>query len=170
MRLPSQHFLAALLTQMPSMKPLVALAFAVSLSPSLALSQALSVPTRFGTLTGPSSEQITDVLRVNKRPVFPDTKVDNDASLVGKFVVGDTDVILINVPAGNRCPGQYVFVTLKRDDARASNSFGTCVESEIKPVLSGSTITFTMPKLKGSGETKFVYANGSITENGKPVK
>jgi len=91
--------------------------------------------------------------------------------IVRTFAIGETDVVLVmDNSGGTACPVQYFFVTVTlQGTAKLSPEFGTCSDLA-KSTQSGSKISVTMPKMTGLGNAKYVYFNGSITENGKPIK
>lgn len=93
-------------------------------------------------------------------------------SLEKKYVIGDADVILaMNNSGGTACPVQYFFITVSSQNRKANLSpeFGTCSDLA-KPSQQGSKVIVTMPKWSGKGNSKYVYENGAVTENGKAVR
>lgn len=92
-------------------------------------------------------------------------------SFVDKYVLDGKDVVLLTSNSGGTgCPVMYFFVTITSQGAASlSPQFGTCSDLA-RPVLRGSKIIITMPRITGNGDAKYVYKNGIVTEDGKPVK
>lgn len=91
--------------------------------------------------------------------------------IVKTFPVGETDVVLVmNNSGGSACPVQYFFVTVTlQGTAKLSPEFGTCSDLA-KPTQNGLSINVTMPKMTGRNNAKYIYLNGTLTENGKLIK
>lgn len=133
-----------------------------------AAADSTSFSTRYGTLAFGADE----VLAFNGQPISPEVKYDMLAmeTPVARFSIGASDVFLFQQPQGNSCPGNFVFVTVAANGARATNKFGTCYDDNTQPVLSGDSISFSMPNLGGRGKSIFVYKAGVVTQNGRPIK
>jgi hypothetical protein len=130
---------------------------------------------------GKLSTSTDNVLLFNGKPVKPEVQGNNSLSFVEKFQLGNTDVVLVQDNGGSACPAQYHFVTVAASGIRVSPSFGSC--SDLAEVSrKGDQILVSMPGFVGPFESKaaqakaarrkhvFVYANGVVTENGKPIK
>jgi hypothetical protein len=149
--------------------PLAVLALAAA-----ALAQGVS--TRFGKLDVNSEK----ILTFKGRPVNPVVQGNDSLSLLDKFSIGATDVVLIRVDGGTACPALYHFVTVSATGAKATKFFGTCSD-QAEAARKGDAITLTMPGFEGPFESAakqvkaekerhvFVFRNGAVTENGKPV-
>ncbi len=132
--------------------------------------------TRYGTL-----DVDNDVLTFKGRPVKPEVKGSAGLSLLDKFRMGATDVVLVRDNGGTACPARSYFVTVSADGAKVTHSFGTCSD-HAEAFRRGETITVTMPGYQGPFNTAaerakaakekhvFVLRDGAVTENGKPAK
>lgn len=92
-------------------------------------------------------------------------------SLEQKYIVGNRDIVLVmNNSGGTACPVQYFFVSISPQGiAKLSPEFGTCSDLP-KLAQKGLKISIAMPKMTGRGDTKYVYENEIIFENGKAIK
>lgn len=119
-------------------------------------------------IAGGSFEIKESILSFNGKniPVDEDTMY---LSVQGKYNLLNKDVVLFSQGAGgNACPATYFFVTVDQGVAKKSSVFGTCSDiPKISPQL--SQIVVVMPSMQGK-KTTYVYKNGEVTENGKPVK
>lgn len=125
--------------------------------------------TRYGNLQVDSKEPYEAMLLHNGKKIYGEGNYT--ISLEQKFQVGDQDVVLVgHSEGGNACPATYFFVTLKPGNkVEKSPDFGTCSDLvEVKQDAAG--IMVNMPKMNGRGKAKYVYKNGVVTENGKPLK
>ncbi len=136
-----------------------------------------NVPTRFGPL------KINDenVLLYKNRPLSPEIQGNNSLSVIGKYQLGNSDVILIQDNGGTACPAQLYFVTTSASGVKASPAFGTCTDLiDVKPA--DDSVYVSMPGFMGPFEPKaaqrkaakekhvYIYKAGEVTENGKPIK
>ena len=142
----------------------------ISLIAAIGITQAqadeVKIQTRFGEL---KTNKDGDLLFKGK-VIAPAVNLVSSAYVISSYKLAASDVILVSQAAGNTCPGQFAYVSVAADAAKASPAFGTCYDDDAKPVQNGEVLTFTMKKLGGKGSTKYVYENGVVTENGKPVK
>lgn len=132
---------------------------------SLAVAEDVSIQTRFGVLKTNDME-----LRFQGKPVAPAVTFPSSAYVLATYKLGSSDVVFLSQPAGNACPGQFAFVVVTAEGAKATPSFGTCFDDEVKPVQTGETIAFSMKNLGGKGSKRYIYERGVVFENGKPVK
>ena len=89
----------------------------------------------------------------------------------GATQVGPWDVVLVmNNSGGTGCPAQFFFIAV---DSSAKTvvtpEFGTCSDLA-KMTNSGSKVVVTMPKMGGRGNQSYVFENGIVLENGKPIQ
>jgi hypothetical protein len=88
--------------------------------------------------------------------------------------------VLITKSGGTSCPALYYFVTVSSSGVTATGSFGTC--NEAKDIeRNGDSISLTVQGFLGPYEPEakrkkafaethvFVFHNGAVTDNGKPV-
>lgn len=127
-----------------------------------------SFSTRYGTLAFGAN----GVLAFKGRPISPEVTYDKFAieTPVARFSVGTSDIFLFQQSKGNSCPGNFTFVTVTADGAHATKNFGTCYDDNTQPILSGDSISFSMPGIGGKGKSIFVYKAGVVTHNGRPIK
>ncbi|UTH75184.1 hypothetical protein [Chromobacterium sp. IIBBL 290-4] len=136
-----------------------------------------ALPTRFGQLQVNDENQ----LLFNGKPLKPEVQGNNGLSLLEKYTIDDKDVVLVQDNGGTACPATYYFATVSKARVSATPGFGTCSDL-IKVKQDGVVLTVSMPGYKGEFESKasqkkagkekhlFVYKDGRVTENGKPVK
>lgn len=166
------------------LKPLIGLLLlTLSITPAFAE----KIKTRFGELS--VVNRLVDdgdaILRLNGKPVQPTVEGNNGLSFIKVFQIGATDVALIQDNGGTGCPALYYFVTLSAAGTRVSPQFGSCSDL-VDTKLNGQQIQVTMPgfltavqeadmtraqrnKVWAQKKT-FTYRNGTVYENGKPVK
>ncbi len=133
--------------------------------------------TRFGALTINEEK----VLLFRGTPVSPEVKGNASLSVIEKFEMGASDVVLIRDNGGTACPALFHFVTLSASGAKATPAFGTCSDL-VRAARRGDTITVSMPGYRGPFESSagrakaakekhvFTFSNGIVTENGKPAR
>jgi hypothetical protein len=150
------------------MNKLVGIAIAGLAAPLLVYSQdePVSIPTRFGELKTDSE----GVLQFNGRPITPELGLFIGDEAVATYKLDSSDVVLIHVQGGTSCPGRFVFVTVSQQEAKVTPYFGTCYDEDIAPQQIGQTIAFSMKKIGGRGLSRYVYKQGLVFEDGKPVK
>jgi len=132
--------------------------------------------TRFGALTVAKER----VLLFKGHNLEPSIEGNNSLNLGARYRVGANDVVLVMDSGGTACPFLYYFVIVNKDGARPTKSFGTCAElTSIK--RSGDSTSINMKGFKGPFEPAaerrratrerhvFVFHDGAVTENGKPV-
>lgn len=129
-------------------------------------SDTVTIPTRFGSLTTNADA----LLLFKSKVINPELAVLSNAYVLSTYKLDGTDVVLISQAAGTACPGQYVFVTVSKDGAKATPTFGTCYDDEVKPTVIDQSIAFSMKKMGGKGSSRYIYERGVVFENGKPVK
>ncbi len=86
---------------------------------------------------------------------------NNNISLVKKFQIGDSDVLLMQDNGGKVCPSRYLFVTVTASGAKVSEEFGSCNEVS-NTAQEGEAITVTMPGFK--------MVNGVYKQSGEKTK
>jgi hypothetical protein len=144
---------------------IAALFYAASGSPAVA--DQVTINTRFGIIKSNQNQ----LLSLKGKPISPEVEIFSQSYVIATFKLAKSDVILVSQAAGNACPGQYLYITIDADDARVTPTFGTCYDDEINPVKIGdSTIAFSMKKAPGKGSVRYIYENGVVFENGKPIK
>jgi hypothetical protein len=145
-------------------KALFAAAIVAAAVPALA--DDVSVQTRFGVLkTSPDGD-----FQFKGKTVTPAVNVVSAAYVLSTYKLGASDVVFVSQAAGGACPGQYAFIVVTAEGARATPTFGTCYDDEVKPVQVGESIAFSMKKVGGKGSVRYVYERGVVFENGKPVQ
>jgi hypothetical protein len=135
--------------------------------------RAESVPNRFGNMSiiGEFGEQ---KIIYNGRLLDEETGL----SFERKVTLPSRDVILImKNSGGTACPAKYVIFDISATTIISTPSFGTC--SDLATVTATATgMIVSLPKFRGPHERGpaarerrrvFVYGNGRLTENGKPV-
>ena len=136
-----------------------------------------TIATRYGPLS------ISDAGKLLFKGNLLDPPFAEDAglSLSELNQVGDADVVLLALDGGKACPALYYWVTVKESGAKVTHSFGTCSD-EIKIKRTGDTISVSMSGYGGDFESKsaqrkaalekhvYIYREGVVIENGKPVK
>ena len=166
------------------LKPLAGLLLlALSITPAFAD----KIQTRFGELS--AVDRLPDdgdaILRLNGKPVQPTVEGNKGLSIIKVFQIGATDVALIQDDGGTGCPALYYFVTLSANGTKVSPEFGSCSDL-VETKQDGQQIQVTMPgfltasqeadlsqaqRNKAWKERKiFTYRDGTVYENGKPVK
>jgi hypothetical protein len=148
--------------------------FAVLVLGAAAFAQ--GVGTRFGLLDVDGEK----VLSFKGRPVKPLVQGNDGLSLLDKFSIGATDVVLVRNNGGTACPALYHFVTVSAAGAKATKFFGTCSD-QAEAARKGDAVTLTLHGFQGPFEPEakqakadkerhvFVFRDGVVTENGKPV-
>ncbi len=142
------------------------LSLALSAASTCALADEVSIPTRFGVLKTNADRE----LQFKGKPVSPAITLVSSAYVISTFKLGTSDVVFVSQAGGNACPGWYAFVVVAPEGARATPSFGTCYDDDVKPVQVGESIAFSMKKIGGKGSVRYVYERGVVFENGKPVQ
>ena len=128
--------------------------------------EAVKIPTRFGELRTNADGEF----QFKGKSVVPIVSIPSAAYVVSSFKLESSDVVLVSQASGTACPGQFVFVTVAAEGAKASPTFGTCYDDDVKLTQVGQTIAFSMRNLKGKGSTRYIYERGVVFEDGKPVK
>jgi len=133
--------------------------------------------TQFGSLE--FSEK--DALTFQGKPLDPPIQGGGGSYLSEPYRMGAKDVVLVTKPGGTACPVKYYFVTVTKDGAKATRSIGTCNEAT-STERKGNSITLTMKGFLGPYEPEdkrrkafaedhvFVFRDGAVTDNGKPVR
>lgn len=149
------------------LKTVLAATFAILVSHSLnVLADEVKIPTRFGELkTNPDGD-----LQFKGKTVSPTVTLFCQAYVLSTYRLESADVVFVSQAAGNACPGQFSYVTVTAQEAKATPVFGTCYDDDIKPVQVGETIAFSMKKMGGNGAVRYIYERGVVFENGRPVK
>lgn len=146
---------------------LLAATFAILVSHSVnALADEVRIPTRFGELKTNADGD----LQFKGKVVLPTVTLFSQAYVLSTYKLESADVVFLSQAAGNACPGQFAYVTVTAQEAKATPAFGTCNDDDIKPVQIGETIAFSMKKMGGKGSVRYIYERGVVFENGKPVK
>ena len=147
-------------------KHFVAVAFIAAMSICHAQSDQVRIPTKFGEMRTNENGD----LQFKGKTIAPTVNLPSSAYVIATYKLPASDVVLVSQPAGNACPGQYAYITVSPEAARATPTFGTCYDEDVKPVLNGESLSFTMRNVGSKGSSKYVYEKGIVTENGKPVK
>lgn len=116
--------------------------------------------TRFGKLTTDSS----GILQFRGRLIKPNIYLGVGGNILKTYKLKGKDVLLISQPAGNSCPGNYVFLTLSKSGADVTPEFGTCMDGPVEPKLVGESITFEVDSYGYKGTTRYTYRNGIVTK------
>lgn len=140
---------------------------AVALSLNLTPAAAADPPgkTRFGQL----SVEYGGPLLLDDRPVQPEIRGNESLDILNVFRMGAADVALIQDNGGSGCPAQLMFVTLSKSGISAGPEFGTCATA-MHVRRTPDSIVVTMPLLYGKGTKRFVFHDGAVSEDGKPLK
>lgn len=142
---------------------------ALFLATAYAMAEDGTVTTRYGTLSIENKEPYAAKLLFNNKKVFD--KGSYTLSIEKRFQLDEQDVVLVShSEGGNACPAQYFFVALKQNkQPTLSPLFGTCSDL-VKVKQEGGSVIVTMPKMSGKGNAKYVFKDGVVLENGKPIK
>lgn len=136
---------------------------------SLALAQdPKPITTRFGQITYNKD----GVLVFEGKIIRPQVVYDSTALgwPTAKFQLQSSDVILLQQPAGNSCPGNFVYVVASAHSAVSTKNFGTCYDDNTEPVQEGQTIKFLMPNLNRKGASMFTYKDGIVRKSAASAK
>lgn len=126
----------------------------------------ITISTRFGILKSNADNE----LQFKGKTIAPAITLSSSVYVLSTFKLGASDVVFVSQAAGNACPGQFAFVTVSAEGAKATPTFGTCYDDEVTPVQIGETIAFSMKKMGGKGSSRYIYERGIVFENGKPVQ
>lgn len=130
--------------------------------------------TRFG----PLDFNDQGVLIFKGRPVAPAVK---SGYFGDTYHIGATDVVLVTLEDGTACPVVYYLVSVTKSGATATHHIGTCNQAE-SIERHGDSIVFKMQGFLGPFEPEanrkkafrtshvFVFKDGSVTDNGKPLE
>jgi hypothetical protein len=121
-----------------------------------------------------------NALLFNGKPVSPELDVAGSLSVGQIFTLGFGEAALVVDQLGEACPAKLWIVAATGNSVKPTPKFGTCTDLyEVKQA--GDTITITMAGFLGPASSRaaqakaakehhvFVYKNGALTENGKPV-
>ena len=125
----------------------------------------VTIQTRYGILKTSADGD----LQFKGKTLTPSVSLVSQAYVIKVFKLSSADVVLVSRAAGNACPGQYAYITVTAEGAKATPTFGTCYDDEIKPDMVGESIAFSMKGLRGKGSTRYIYERGIVFENGKPL-
>ncbi len=124
------------------------------------------ITTRYGKL---STIEENTVIYLNAKPVEPAIDSISSFTFVKKFQIGLSDVVLLNIGGGSGCAAKYMFLILTLTKFAHTNEFGNCSDLP-KVTQQKNKITVKMLKLEGSGYEKYIYLDGTVTQNGKLIK
>ena len=147
-------------------KNFLAIACFAAASVSQAQSEEVKIPTRFGEMKTNKNGD----LQFKGKTITPTVNLVSSAYVIATYKLATSDVVLVSQAAGNTCPGQFAYITVTTEVARATPAFGTCYDDGVKPVQNGEALTFTMKNIGNKGSSKYTYEKGVVTENGKPLK
>jgi len=105
------------------------------------------IPVRFGSL----KINHENVLLYNNHSLAPEIRGDRSLSVVSTYILGNSDVVLIQNNGGSACPALFHFVTVSNSGVKATSEFGTCTDL-IDVKQKGSSIFVTMPGFRGPFE------------------
>ena len=137
-----------------------------------------SIKTRYGVLSVRDEGQL---LMFKGKPVMPAVEGNSGLGIVAQYEQDKTDLVLIQNTGGTACPALFRFITVSAVGVRMTPEFGTCSDV-IYPTINSESATITMNEFRGPFEsevekqktymtkTVFRFANGRVTENGKPLK
>lgn len=109
--------------------------------------QELRLATRFGVLTVGENR----MLLFEGHPLEPPVQGNSGLDVGEPFHIGDSDVVLVTIIGGTACPYLYHFVTVNKNEAKATQSFGTCNQTtEVK--RRGDSIQISMHGYRGPFE------------------
>lgn len=138
------------------------------------------VKTRFGVV---SVREDDNLLLFKGKPVAPAIEGNSSLSIVANYEMSQSDVLLLQDTGGTGCPALFRFITVSAAGLRATPDFGSCSDI-IYPTWDSKTgtVTVAMNGFMGPAnseaeknkaymtKTVFRFANGQVTENGKPLK
>ncbi|MCX7255929.1 MAG: hypothetical protein NTZ64_04125, partial [Polaromonas sp.] len=136
--------------------------------------------TRYGVV---SVREEGNLLLFKGKPVAPAIEGNSSLAIVANYEIGQSDVLLLQNTGGTACPALFRFITVSAAGLRTTPEFGSCSDI-IYPTWDAktATITITTNGFRGPFEpeadkqkaymtkTVFRFANGQVTENGKPLK
>jgi hypothetical protein len=126
------------------------------------------ISTRFGKLSI-KLEEPNSVIYLNEKPVEPPIDTISEFTFVKKFQTSLSDVVLLNIGGGSGCAAKYMFLIVTSENFTHTNEFGSCSDLP-KMTQQKNKIIVKMPKPKGTGYEKYIYFDGAVTRNGKPIK
>jgi hypothetical protein len=150
------------------MKSFINLAVAsivLSISQTSAYANSTDIQTRFGTLESDSSH----ILTLKGKYFSDDAYFDDPKSLIAKFELKNSDVLVINTDNGPSCPAQFYLITVSKSGAKSTVVHGECSAERVQPVLQDQTIAFTSKRMNGKGSNRYTFQNGELRKNGTRV-
>jgi hypothetical protein len=136
-----------------------------------------ATPTRFGVV----SVDARKTLLLRDQPVEPRVVGNNGLEVVRRFTAGDADLILVRDAGGTACPSLFRIVALRGSGVSVSRAFGSCgeliqakqAEGKVSVATRDYRGPFEPPAERAAAARRvvdFVYADGELTENGKPLR
>ena len=134
--------------------------------------------TRFGKVSIRESDNRVMFRGAAVAPALADA---NPLTIAAKYEVGARDVLLLQETGGVACPALFWFVTVTAQGVNTTDSFGSCSDV-IYPRFKGAQVTVSMPGFAGPLQSSrekeqakrtrldFVFADGKVTLNGKPLR
>jgi hypothetical protein len=133
--------------------------------------------TRYGTLTVNADH----ILLFNGKTVRPRVEGNPFLNFKGVHHFRGYDLVLAEIEGGSACAAIYHIVRVSPRGAVATGEFGTCSDL-IRVTRTAAGLRMTMPGFMGPTMPAsvrdraarrthvFLYANGRVTENGRPVR
>jgi hypothetical protein len=150
---------------------------------SAAFAGSVALTTRFGTLTIEKLDgkvNFQGQVLYKGRPLHPDVRGNNALYVERIFALAQSDVVLFRDAGGAACPDLWYFVSVSPSGAASTPEFGSC-GTLIGATQKGQTIVVRTRGFQGPFEPEasrvnaskqtheFVYRDGVVSENGKPV-
>jgi hypothetical protein len=141
-----------------------------------------TIPTRYGDLTMKAEDRVNFEGRLffHGKPLHQDVRGNNALYHRETFHLANADVVFFEDAGGTACPSLWYFVTVSPAGAAATHAFGSCGDL-LSIAKRGRSITVQTRGFLGPFESQaarakaervthtYVFANGVVTENGKPV-
>lgn len=118
--------------------------------------------TKFGTLSVDENK----VLHFNGKPVTPGVMGNSALSVGPAYDMGGKVLVLAKNIGGTACPELFNIITIDKNKAVSSPTFGICDEPSKIQVFNQSLTVEVEGK---QGFHKYVFADGVLTDNGKVV-
>lgn len=140
-------------------------AVALTLFQTCAHANNTEIQTRFGKLESDSAH----ILTFKGKYFSDDAYFDDPKSLIAKFELQNSDVLVVNTDNGPSCPAQFYLINVSKNGANSTVVHGECSAERIQPVLQNQTIAFTSKRMNGKGSNRYTYQNGELRKNGTRV-
>lgn len=140
---------------------------ALGLLGALACSPAQALETFLKTKWGTLSVDEDHVLHFNGKPVQPGVMGNSSLYVGPAFDMGNHLLVLTTNMGGTACPELFNIITIRKDQAVSSPTFGTCAEP-LRVQQIQQSLRVQMQDQQGMVH-QYVYAEGVLTDNGRVV-